>query len=614
MFVGVSTYDYLQLSCRHGSLGQINPYTGTGCSFSVASGRLSYILGLSGPNFPVDTACSSSLVSLHLACQSLRNQECRLALAGGVNLLMAPDPFIYFCKVHALSPDGTCKTFDALANGYVRGEGCGIVVLKRLSEALADRDPILAVIRGSAINHDGRSSGLTVPNHLAQEAVLRQALVNAGLVPQDIDYVEAHGTGTPLGDPIELQALGATLGMGRTAATPLMVGAVKTNIGHLEAAAGVAGLIKVVLALQHRQIPPHLHFQQPNTFVSWKDLPIEVVTALRAWPERGRPPLAGISSFGFSGTNAHVIVEAAPAAALDEPAPERAKHLLCVSAKDSETLRKLASSYARRLASPDAPRLADAAFTANTGRSHFGHRLTVLATDAAEAGAALATVAEGGRSAAVAQSQINPHATAKVAFLFTGQGSQYVGMGRELDETQPTFHRALDRCEEILRPHLALPLRAVLYPEEGVVSPLNDTAYTQPALFALEYALAELWRSWGVEPSCVLGHSVGQYVAACLAGVFSLEDGLTLIAQRARLMQALPQGGGMAAILAPEAVVAEACLPFGEQVAIAAVNGPANVVVSGSHAALQALDERFGSGRHQCATAERLPRVPLVTA
>ena len=593
VFVGVSTYDYLQLSCRHGSLGQINPYTGTGCSFSIASGRLSYILGLSGPNFPVDTACSSSLVSLHLACQSLRNQECRLALAGGVNLLMAPDPFIYFCKVHALSPDGTCKTFDALANGYVRGEGCGIVVLKRLSEALADRDPILAVIRGSAINHDGRSSGLTVPNHLAQEAVLRQALVNAGLVPQDIDYVEAHGTGTPLGDPIELQALGATLGMGRTAATPLMVGAVKTNIGHLEAAAGVAGLIKVVLALQHRQIPPHLHFQQPNTFVSWKDLPIEVVTALRPWPERGRPPRAGVSSFGFSGTNAHVIVEAAPAAALDEPAPERAKHLLCVSAKDGETLQKLASSYARRLASPDAPRLADAAFTANTGRSHFGHRLTVLATDAAEAGAALATVAEGGRSAAVAQSQINPHATAKVAFLFTGQGSQYVGMGRELDETQPTFHRALDRCEEILRPHLALPLRAVLYPEDGVASPLNDTAYTQPALFALEYALAELWRSWGVEPSCVLGHSIGQYVAACLAGVFSLEDGLTLIAQRARLMQALPQGGGMAAILAPEAVVAEACLPFGEQVAIAAVNGPANVVVSGSLAALQALDERF---------------------
>jgi len=611
-FIGISTYDYLQLSCRHGALDQINAYTGTGCSYSIASGRLSYVLGLQGPNFPVDTACSSSLVAVHLACQSLRNRECKLALAGGVNALLAPDPFIYFCKVRALSPDGACKTFDASANGYVRGEGCGIVVLKLLSEALEDGDRILAVIRGTAVNHDGRTSGLTVPNQGAQEAVLRSALASAGLSPQDVDYVEAHGTGTPLGDPIELQGLGAVYGDGRSPADPLLVGTVKTNIGHLEAAAGIAGLIKVILALNHQQLPPHLHLQQPTPLVSWKSLPLEVVTRRRPWPERDRPRRAGVSSFGFSGTNAHILVEAPPlpvaaqspvvarshgyanGTASTSPIPERPLHILCLSAKDPESLHQLSSAYARTLIDREELALADAAYTANAGRSHFAHRLTVTAGTSAEAAEALARFAEGQASEVVAQGQATIHPAPRVAFLFTGQGVQYAGMGRRLFETQPTFRQTLQRCDELLRPLLDRPLLSLLYPDPGEGSLLDETAYTQPALFALEYALAETWRSWGVEPTFVLGHSVGQYVAACVAGVFSLEDGLKLIVERARLMQSLPHNGGMAVVFASEEVVAEAIGPFAAQLAIAAVNGPNNVVISGGQEALQVVLSGLG--------------------
>ena len=382
VFVGISTYDYLQLICRHGSFGQINPYTGTGCSYSIASGRLSYILGLSGPNFPVDTACSSSLVTVHLACQSLRNHECQLALAGGVNVLMAPDPFIYFCKVRALSPDGTCKTFDAAADGYVRSEGCALVVLKRLSDAQADGDRVLALIRGTAVNHDGRSSGLTVPNGAAQEELLRLALIDAGLQPADIDFVEAHGTGTPLGDPIEVRALGEVLARGRPLDNPLLVGAVKSNLGHLEAAAGVAGLLKVILALQHHEIPANWHLHQTNPYIPWEDYPIEVPTVRRPWPARTGPVRAGVSSFGFSGTNAHVILEetAASLAPPDTPPPsERPLHLLCLSAKQPVALRERAGRVAGLLRAEPAPALADVCFTANAGHAHFSHRLAVLA-------------------------------------------------------------------------------------------------------------------------------------------------------------------------------------------------------------------------------------------
>ena len=343
VYIGISTNDYMQLGAGGGAVEEIDAYTGTGAAASIAAGRLSYILGLFGPNFPVDTACSSSLVALHLACQNLRSGDCRTAIVGGVNLILAPQTSVYFCKVRALSPDGRCKTFDAAADGYVRSEGCGVVVLKRLSEAQADGDRILAVIRGSAVNHDGRSSGLTVPNGASQEALLRRALANAQLTPADVSYVEAHGTGTPLGDPIEIQALGAALGQGHSAQNPLLVGSVKTNIGHLEAAAGVAGLIKVILALQHRQIPAHLHFQQPNPYIAWNELPLEIPGELRDWQPVNGKRVAGVSSFGFSGTNAHVVLEEAPTETVRAAQYERPLHLLCLSAKSEAALKQLAS-------------------------------------------------------------------------------------------------------------------------------------------------------------------------------------------------------------------------------------------------------------------------------
>jgi acyl transferase domain-containing protein len=362
VFIGISSDDYRDL--HSGGAAEIDAYTGTGAAYSIAAGRLSYLLGLHGPCFPVDTACSSALVAVHLACQSLRAGECDLALAGGVNLILSPERMVYFSKLRAMAPDGRCKTFDARADGYVRGEGCGIVVLKRLSEAQRDGDPIWAVVRGSAVNHDGHSNGLTAPNGLAQAAVIRAALEQAGVAPAAIGYVEAHGTGTSLGDPIEVQALATVLGDGRPAGQPLLVGSVKTNLGHLEAAAGIAGLIKTVLALQHQTIPAHLHFQTPSPHIPWAAIPVTIPTQNTPWPATGGARLAGVSAFGLSGTNAHVVLEAAPAptgATADSSLFDEGLHLLPLSARTPAALRALAERYAVLLADPGAPGLAAAA-------------------------------------------------------------------------------------------------------------------------------------------------------------------------------------------------------------------------------------------------------------
>ena len=571
IFVGIGQNDYANLQMKLGEPTQINAYTGTGNGFCFASGRLSYVLGLQGPNMAIDTACSSSLVAVHLACQSLRAGECNLALAGGVQLILSPEVAIFLSKAHALSPDGRCKTFDAAANGFGRGEGCGVVVLKRLSDAVADKNQILAVIRGSATNHDGPSSGLTVPNGLAQQKLIRDALRNSKVEPSEVSFVETHGTGTALGDPIEVEGLGTVFGKERSQNHPLVISSVKTNIGHLEAAAGIAGLIKVVLALQHEQIPPHLHFKQPNPHINWDKLPVVVPTEPIPWPVEQRPRLAGVSSFGISGTNAHVVLEEAPAPQPVPAAVERPLHLLTLSAKTLIALVELVSRYEQHLAAcSDA--FADICFTANSGRSHFQHRLSVVAASSDATRAKLAAFTAGQESPSVFQGQVSGTTQPKVAFLFTGQGSQYVEMGRQLYETQPTFRQALERCDQILRPYLEKPLLSVLYPTAADSSSLlDDTAYTQPALFALEYALFQLWQSWGITPNLVMGHSVGEYVAACVAGVFSLEDGLKLIATRGRLMQALPQDGEMVAVLADPASVAAALEPYSSQVAIAAV-------------------------------------------
>ncbi len=599
VFLGITTGDYADLVKAAGPEA-LDVYMATGNAHNAAAGRVSYVLGLSGPAMAIDTACSSSLVAVHLACQSLRTGESRLALAGGVNVILTPDPFVIFSRWGMMAPDGRCKTFDARADGFVRSEGCGIVALKRLSDAQADGDLILAVIRGSAVNQDGASSGLTVPNGLAQQAVIRQALRVAAVDPADVDYVEAHGTGTALGDPIELEALDAVLGASRPADRPLVLGSVKTNLGHLESASGVAGLMKVVLALQHAVIPPHLHFSALTSRVSLRGPAPVVPTTAMPWPAGARPGLAGVSSFGFSGTNAHVVLEAAPARPAPTGGANRPVHVLAISARSEPALDELARIYADRLgALTDDERLADVCFSAGVGRAQLPHRLAIAAATAEEAIAALRTA-----RAKRARRRTSDTARPRVAFLFSGQGSQYPGMGRQLYDTCVTFRQTLDRCAKALGGTLDRPLLEVLYPAEGRPSPLDQTAYTQPALFALEYALAETWRAWGVVPSAVLGHSVGEFVAACVAGVLRLEDALPLIAERGRLMQALPAGGAMAAIFGDEPTVAAALRATGGRLAIAAVNAADNVVVSGEGRALDALIARLEAAGLK---ARRLP-------
>ncbi|WP_437494050.1 type I polyketide synthase [Sorangium sp. So ce1014] len=597
VFIGIGTNDYLRRAQRlMPTPASINAYLGTGNALSAASGRLSYVLGLQGPSMSIDTACSSSLVAIHLASQSLRAGDCTLALAGGVNLILEPDANIAFSRARMLAPDGRCKTFAASADGYVRSEGCGVLVLKRLSDARRDGDNVLAILRGSAVNQDGASSGLTVPSGPAQEAVVRAALERAGIEPSVVSYVEAHGTGTSLGDPIEVEALGAVLGAGRPPDRPLLIGSVKTNIGHLESAAGVAGVLKVVLSLLHRELPPHLHFVAPNPLIDWSKARISVPATGAPWlPVEGRR-VAGVSSFGFVGTNAHVVLEEAPSLAeVKEAAAERPAQLLCISAKREGALRELAGKYAAHLESHPEEQLGDVVFTAHTGRAHFAHRLSVVGASREEMQERLSTYARGEPAEQTEQGWVERPDGPRVAFLFTGQGAQYSGMGQELFATEPVFRRAIEECDALLRPHLERPLIEVLYAAEGQASPLDETEYTQPALFAVEYALAAQWRAWGIEPFAVLGHSVGEYVAACVAGVFGLSEGLGLIATRGRLMQALPKQGAMAALFADEATVAEAVEPYAAEASIAAVNGPSETVVSGARGAVTAVVEALGA-------------------
>jgi acyl transferase domain-containing protein/NADPH:quinone reductase-like Zn-dependent oxidoreductase len=597
VWVGITGSDYGQLA-RAAGPERLGAHTATGTTSAFAAGRVSYALGLRGPSVAIDTACSSSLSAVHLACQSLRAGEATAALAAGVNLMLTPEMWITTSRNRMLSPTGRCRTFDAGADGFVRGEGCGVVVLRRLSDALAAGDPVLAVIRGSAMDQDGASSGITVPNRMSQEAAIRAALEVSGLEPGAIDYVEAHGTGTPLGDPIEMRALGAVLGQGRDPGRPLRVGAVKTNIGHLEAASGIAGLIKTVLMLGARRIPPSLHLERPSPHIPWPELPVEVPTRIQRWGDDGAVLRAGVSSFGASGTNVHVVVESPPpVASRDEPGS--GARLLPISARGEAELRRSADRYSKFLGAPDAPALSDVCHTAARGRTPFRHRLAVVAGDAAEASGRLEAWLADGAAPGVARGTAEPGRAPKVAFLFTGQGAQYPGMGRGLYAAEPVFRDAVDRCDERFRPRLGHPLADLLFPaperEDEARRLLDRTRFTQPALFALEWALAETWRAWGIRPHAVLGHSVGEYVAACVAGVFSLEDGLDLIAERAALMDALPDGGGMASIRASAKVVADRIAEHGLALSVAAENGPESTVVSGPAADVERLLAQMGA-------------------
>jgi acyl transferase domain-containing protein len=590
VFIGITTGDYAQV-VRDADPTNLDVYFATGNAHNAAAGRVSYTLGLRGPAVAVDTACSSSLVATHLACQSLRLGESNLALAGGVNLILVPDPFVCFAKWGMMAPDGRCKTFDAAADGFVRAEGCGVLVLKRMSDALADGDRVLAVIRGSAVNQDGASGGLTVPNGLAQQAVIRQALAAARVEPGEVSYVETHGTGTSLGDPIELEAIDAVLGPGRPAGSSLVVGSVKTNIGHVESASGVAGLIKTVLSLQHREIPPHLHFKLLNPKINLRHLRVVVPTAMTPWVPSGARRVAGVSSFGFSGTNAHVVLEEAPERASTMRAgggPERPAHLFTLSARSEPALRELAQRYRTHLEATENEALGDQCHASATTRMHHAHRAAVVAESRGQLAAALGAVAAGEGAARVFSGTAGG-ARPKVAFLFTGQGAQYVGMARALFETQPAFRNALERCCRLVDPFLDRPLLSVLYPDGAASSAIDETAYTQPVLFALEYALSEMWRTWGLVPDAVLGHSVGEFAAAVVAGVMSLEDGARLIATRGRLMQSLPAGGAMASVFCDLPRVEAALRPLGGRVSVAAINAPDSTVISGPDEAVQAV-------------------------
>jgi acyl transferase domain-containing protein/SAM-dependent methyltransferase len=590
VFVGVSNNDYWRMV--YGNEEGIDAYSAVGNSYSVAAGRLSYFFGVHGPSMAIDTACSSSLVAVHQACRSLREGECNVALAAGVNVILTPHANINFCKSRMLAPDGRCKTFDAGADGYVRGEGCAVVVLKRLPSALASGDRILAVIRGSAVNQDGRSGGLTAPNGPAQEAVIGEALVAADVVPHEVSYLEAHGTGTSLGDPIEVRAACAVLCKDRSLDQPLVIGSIKTNIGHLEAAAGVAGLLKVILAFQHKLIPPHLHLKKKNPYIDWDRWPIVVPTALTPWNPVNGKRLAGLSSFGFSGTNAHVILEEPPERSKPSTASRRPLEILALSARTRPALQQLAQRMAGRLEGVNDEELADVCYTANAGRSHFSERVAIIGNTSEQVRQSLLEYA---RQEASEAEPISP-ALPPVAFLFTGQGSQYAGMGRELYETSPSFRRIIDHAGEVLGSFFDRPLISVLYPESDKDGLIHNTAYSQPALFALEYGLAELWRSWGVQPALVLGYSVGEFTAASVAGAFRFEDGLRLLAERGRLVQSLAVGGRMAAVFAGQESVAAAIASSNvDTVSVAAINGPELVVISGDSGQVEAVRKQLSS-------------------
>ncbi len=587
VFVGISSHDYADLQMPH--LSAVDVYSATGNAQSVAANRLSYHFDLAGPSLAVDTACSSSLAAVHMACQSLRAGECRTALAGGVNLLITPGLSVAFAQGGMLSADGRCRTFDDAADGYVRGEGAGLVYLKPLSAALADGDRVHAVIRGSAVGHGGRSNGLTAPKGSAQRTVMARALERSGLAASAVGYVEAHGTGTALGDPIEWEALAAVYGRGRPAQEPCVVGSVKTNIGHLEAAAGIAGLIKAALVAKFRQVPPSLHLTTPNRGLDRQGAGLEVATDRRPLPVED-VARAGVSSFGFGGANAHVVLEAAPDL---PPAPastvRRPRHALCLSGHTPTALAALARQYRTHLAArPDAD-LREVCRSANTGRAHLAHRAVVTGASAADLDAALDDLVRDRASTAAVRGHVLGRPEPKVAFLFGGQGTQYTGMARELYGTHEAFTRTLDRAAAVLDPLLGTPLTRLLFDDEGAAQ-LRDTRYCQAALVALEAALAEAWTSLGVRPAAVLGHSAGAIAAAAVAGALSLEDALALAAERGRLMAGQPGDGAMIACIGDPGAVREVAGGFAS-VAVAAVNTGDHTVLSGAAADIAAAGD-----------------------
>ena len=593
VFVGISTHDYGDIEMYPGNREQLDAHSNTGTATSIAANRISYLYDFRGPSFIVDTACSSALTAVHLACQSLRTGESSLAVAAGVQLLLAPELTMGFCRASMLSPDGRCRAFDHRANGYVRSEGVGVVILKPLGAALADGDPIYAVVRGSAINQDGRTNGMTVPSEHAQQAMLREALAAAGIAPADVDYVEAHGPGTAVGDPIEAGALGAVLSEGRPKDRPCLIGSVKTNIGHLEAGSGIAGLIKAALCVRHRQIPASLHFERPNPAIDLEGLNLRVVTALEAWPVRSGPATAGVNCFGFGGANAHILLEEAPppepAASVESahtPEPARAE-IVPFSARSDEALRALAAAHLARLRAAEPPALADLSAMVARRRAHLEHRVAVVATSAGDladsldaflAGEARASVRAGRRTAA----------PGGLAFVFSGMGPQWWGMGRQLMAQEPVFRDTIERGDALLRPHADWSLLAELARDE-TTSRVGEADLAQVTSFAIQAGLVEVWKHWGVVPDAVLGHSAGEMGAVYAAGVLTLDECIVLAYHRSRLQARATGKGRMLAVGITAAAAAELIAPYGAAVAIAAINAPSSLTLSGDAEALEAI-------------------------
>ncbi len=550
--------------------------------------RISYKLGLTGPSVSVNTVCSTSLVAVHLACQSLLNYQCDIALAGGASIQVSQEEGYLYKEGSITSPDGHCRAFDANAQGTIFGNGVGMVALKRLEDAIADGDYIYAVIKGTAINNDGALKvSYTAPSVEGQAAAIAEAQAVAGVDPATITYIEAHGTGTALGDPIEMTALNQVFQASTDKKQFCAIGTVKTNIGHLNRAAGIAGSIKTILALQHKQIPPSLHYKSPNPAIDFANSPFFVNTQLRDWETDGIPRRAGLSSFGFGGTNAHMVLEEAPQ--ITPSGPSQPPYLLVLSAKTEPALQAATQNLSEYLKQHPDVNLADVAYTLQVGRRSFKYRRTVVCQNREDAIAALASL-DSKRVSTAAASSDRP-----VVFMFSGQGSQYVNMARELYDTEPVFRQEVDRACDILQPHLGLDLRHILYPSADDISAateqLKQTSITQPALFVIEYAVAQLWMSWGVQPQATIGHSIGEYVAACIAGVFSLEDALALVAARGKLMQQLP-AGTMLAVPLTEAQVQ----PFlTSELSLAVINGPSRCVISGTAAAIEGLEQQLAA-------------------
>jgi acyl transferase domain-containing protein/acyl carrier protein/short-subunit dehydrogenase len=602
VYVGVSNFEYGSHLLFPNNPSNISTYSGTGGSMGVTAGRVSYTYGFTGPSIMVDTACSSSLVTTHLAMNALRNGECDIALSAGVNLFFGPNTFVNFSKAKMLAPDGHCKTFSAEADGYARGEGVGVLVLKRLSDAKKDGDNIIALLRGSSVNQDGPSGGLTVPNGPSQVSVIQEALKNAGIEPTQVGYVEAHGTGTKLGDPIEISALDKVFSKNRDKQTsPLRVSSIKTNIGHLESAAGIAGLIKTILVVQKGEIPPHQNFTEPNPHIDWDSIPIEIPIEATSWTEKER--FAGVSSFSFSGTNSHIVVsnyiqdgddQKSKNIGLDPDSPK----ILAISSKNEANLEALAKKVGGELAV--LPKLEWESYCRSFahGRGHFSRRIALVGTSPKE-------VSEQLLKGEYTLQKI-PSIPPKVAFMFTGQGPQFLNMGKQLFEQVPFFRQTMEECDEILRPILGESMLDMLYPtaskEDEFEEKIHKTNYTQPLLFSYEYSLARLWQHWGVEPDALIGHSMGEIVAATISGLFTLEQALSLVFHRGKLMTERCKTGAMVSISLSEKTISDILeqQELSEQISIAAVNTHENTVVAGDSKSINLLKEHLDKLDCEC--------------